>query len=113
MLLKEMFSPVGGPKEDDQDIDWIDDLKFFMDHSDQILNNYVFPAVRIHEKHLGHPDVYKVYLRILKPCIKEYCKTFNVDNTEDKFSTDKLVDLAKSIAKEQEGYIKKGDYKNS
>ena len=29
MLLREMFSPIGAPKDEQQEIDWIDDLKFF------------------------------------------------------------------------------------
>ncbi len=39
MLLKEMFSAIGAPKEtDQQDIDWLDDLKFFIDNDDTMLN---------------------------------------------------------------------------
>ena len=34
MLLKEMFSAIGAPKEQDQEIDWLDDLKYFIDNED-------------------------------------------------------------------------------
>jgi hypothetical protein len=30
MKLFELFSPIGAPKEADQDIDWIGDLKFYI-----------------------------------------------------------------------------------
>jgi hypothetical protein len=111
MLLKEMFSAIGGPKENDQDIDWIDDLKFYIDNEDKLLNNYFFPAVEKHEQHVGNPNVYKLYLRAIKPCLEDYCKIFNIENPEDKFPEDSLVDLAKRIAAEQENHIKSGDYK--
>jgi hypothetical protein len=34
MLLKEMFSAIGAPKDEQADIDWLDDLKFFIDNND-------------------------------------------------------------------------------
>ena len=111
MLLREMFSPIGGPKEDDQDIDWIDDLKFYMDNEDSLLNRHIFPAVKTHEKHLGHPQIYKVYLHAIKPCLEDYCKTFEIEDPEEKFPMEQLVELAKYMASEQEKFIKEGDYK--
>ena len=111
MLLKEMFSPMGAPKEDDQDIDWIDDLKFYIDNEGQLLNNYFFPAIKKHEQHIGNPNVYKIYLRAIKPCLENYCETFNIDDSKEKFSEESLIELAKKMAEEQEQYIKNGDYK--
>jgi hypothetical protein len=39
-----------------------------------------------------------------------YCDTYDVDDAEQKFPKDKLRDLAKRIADEQEKHIEKGDY---
>ena len=71
-----MFSPVGAPKDDQPDIDWIGDLKFYMDNNDQMLNKHFFPAV----------------------------------NREEKFPKEKLEELAKQIATQQEKFMEKGDY---
>ena len=111
MLLREMFSPVGGPKEDDQDINWLDDLKFYIDNENSLLNQHIFPTVKKHQQYVGHPDVYKLYLRAIKPCLEDYCKTFNIEDAEEKFPVDQLVELAKYMASEQEKFIKEGDYK--
>jgi len=111
MLLKEMFSPLGAPQEDDQDVDWLDDLKFYIDNEDHLLNNYFFPAVKKHEQHPGHPSAYKIYLRAIRPCLDDYCDTFNIEDSKEKFSEESLVELAKLMAAEQEKFIEKGDYK--
>ena len=55
MLLKEMFSAIGAPKEVEQEIDWLDDLKFYIDNDDKMLNQYFFPAVKRHKEHKGNP----------------------------------------------------------
>jgi hypothetical protein len=110
MLLKEMFSPVGAPHEEQQDIDWIDDLKFFIDNDDTMLNQYFFPAVKKHREYQGHPDAYKIYIRPIEHCMGHYCKKFDIDKPEEKFSKEKLIDLAKRLATEQEKYIERGDY---
>lgn len=110
MLLKEMFSPVGGPKDEEQDVDWIDDLKFYIDNENRLLNNYIFPTVAKHKKHVGNPNVYKLYVQALKPCIKDYCKTFNIEDPDEKFPENAIINLARSMATTQENFIKKGDY---
>lgn len=107
-----MFSPIGSPREDDQDIDWMGDLKFFMDNDDKLLNQYFFPAVKTHEKHLGNPNAYKIYIKTINHCLNDYCKKFEIEDRDEKFPQEKLIDLAKTIAKEQEGFIKRGDYEN-
>lgn len=106
-----MFSPIGGPKEDDQDIDWIDDLKFYIDNENKLLQNHIFPAIKKHEKYIGHPKVYKIYLQAIKPCLNDYCHTFKVDEPEEKFPEDALEKLARQMATEQEKFIENGDYK--
>ena len=42
MLLREMWSAIGAPKQDQEEIDWIDDLHFYIDNNDQLLNRYFF-----------------------------------------------------------------------
>jgi hypothetical protein len=110
MLLREMWSAIGAPKEDQQDIDWLDDLKFFIDNDDTMLNQYFFPAVKRHKEHRGNPQVFKVYIRPIETCLDQYCEKYDIDNREEKFPKEKLIDLAKRIADEQEKYLEKGDY---
>lgn len=106
-----MFSPIGAPKENEQEIDWLDDLKFFIDNDDDMLNRHFFPAVKRHKEHKGNPNVFKVYIRPIERCLDSYCNIFDIDNREEKFPKEKLIDLAKRFAEEQEKYIEKGDYK--
>ena len=108
-----MFSPIGAPRQDQEDIDWLDDLKFFIDNDDQILNQYFFPAVKRHKEHQGNPNVFKVYIRPLEKCKEAYCEKFNVENPEEKFPKEKIIELAKRLADEQDKFIKKGDYEAS
>ncbi len=111
MLLREMFSAIGAPKEQNQEIDWLDDLKFFIDNDEEMLNKYFFPAVKRHKEHKGNPQVFKVYIRPIESCLEQYCDRFDIDNKEEKFPKEKLIDLAKRFAEEQEKHIEKGDYK--
>ena len=113
MLLREMFSPIGAPKENDQEIDWLDDLHYYIDNNDKLLNQYFFPAVKRHKEHQGNPNVFKVYIRPLEQCKEAYCEQFNIENPEEKFSKEKIIELAKKIASEQEKFLEKGDYEAS
>ena len=110
MLLREMFSAIGAPKDNEQEIDWLDDLKFFIDNEDNMLNQHFFPAIKRHREHQGNPNVFKVYIRPIEHCLNHYCEKFDIDNREEKFPKEKIIDLAKRFAEEQEKYIKKGDY---
>lgn len=109
-----MFSAIGAPKEDEQeDIDWISDLKFFIDNDDKMLTNYLFPAVKRHEQNLGNPQVFKVYLKPINSCLNQYCEQFDIEDRDEKFPKEKLIELAKKVAEEQEKFIKNGDYASS
>ena len=110
MLLREMFSPLGGSDDTDEDINWIDDLKFFIDKDDRMLNRYLFPAIKKHKKYIGNPNVYKLYMAPIKRCLAHYCDQFEIKDCEKKFPDDQLVVLAKQIAKEQESHIQNSDY---
>jgi hypothetical protein len=110
MLLNEMFSPIGAPKETDQDIDWGGDLKFFMDNDDTMISKYLFPTVKKHAEHQGNPNAYKLYVPALNRIKECYCEQFNIENPEEKFSQDLITELARTIAAEQEQFIENGDY---
>ena len=105
-----MFSPIGAPKPEEQDINWLEDLKFFIDNDDKMLTNYFFPAVNKHKQQKGNPDVYKLYVGPLMQCMEAYCNKFEIEEPEAKFPKEKIVELAKYIATEQEDFLKKGDY---
>ena len=61
-----MFSPIGAPKDDKEDIDWLGDLKFFIDNDSDVLSKQFFPAIRKHQEYKGHPDAYKLYIKPLE-----------------------------------------------
>jgi len=110
MLLNEMFSPIGAPKEDDEEIDWLGDLKFFIDNDNKMLSQHLFPAVKKHSKHLEHPEAYKLYINPIQTALKSYCEQYDIDDRKDKFPEDSLVELAKRICEEQKKHIEDGDY---
>lgn len=107
-----MFSPLGGPSTTEEpEIDWADDLKFFIDNDSDVLSNYLFPAVKKHQMYHGHPNAYKLYIKPLQQCKEEYCKKFDIDEPETKFPPDVIISLAKKIADEQHKHIEAGHYK--
>jgi len=110
MLLKEMFSPIGSPQEEDQDIDWIGDLKFFIDNDNKMLENFLFPAVERHRKHVGNPNAWKIYMKPIRECLKRYLEQFEIEDPEKKFTEDELQKLAERICEEQKHFIEEGDY---
>ena len=105
-----MFSPIRTPKEDDREVDWLGDLKFFIDNDNQMLSQYLFPAVKKHSKYLEHPKAYTLYLKPVETALKSYCEQFNIEDRADKFSKEALVELAKRICEEQKKHIEDGDY---
>ncbi len=105
-----MFSPIGAPKEMEQEVDWIDDLKFFIDNDTDLLSQNFFPAFKKHKENLGNPSVFQIYIKPIQTCLDSYCEKFDIDKREEKFPKEKLIDLAKKIANEQEKHIQKGSY---
>jgi len=110
MKLNEMFSPLGAPDEKDKEIDWIDDLKFFIDNDNHLLSHYLFPAIKKHKDHLSHPKAYTLYLKPIKFALKNYCNKFKIEDQEEKFTEESLIELAKKICEEQKKHIEDGDY---
>ena len=114
MLLREMFSAIGAPKESDQqEIDWLDDLKFFIDNDEAMLTNYFFPAVKKHKEHQGSPEAFKIYIIPIQHCLDHYCEKYDIQDRPEKFPKEKIIALAKMIAGEQEKFLEKGDYASS
>jgi len=105
-----MFSPIGAPNNEEQDVDWLDDLKFFIDNDDAMLNKHFFPAVKKHKEYQGHPNAYKIYIRPKQQFKDAYCNQYDIDEPEEKFSKEKIIQLAKMIASEQERHLSDGDY---
>ena len=105
-----MFSPIGAPNEKEEQVDWLGDLKFFIDNDDTMLNKHFFPAVKKHKEHKGNPNAYKIYIRPLGSCLENYCKKYEIEDREEKFPKEKMIELAKHIATQQEKFMKEGDY---
>jgi len=111
MLLKELFSPVGGP-QDIEDIDWAGDLKTFIDNENGILSNVMFPAIKKHEQMRGNPNAYKIYIAPLQTAKSMYCDKFKIQDAGEKFPKEMLIQMARTIADEQLKHIESGDYEN-
>jgi hypothetical protein len=112
MRLKEMFSPVGGPTDKDSDVDWIGDLKFFMDHNDSIVRDLILPAVQKHKTSPKAPNAFKLYIMPVMKCRKMYADQFKVDDVEKKISHKEVIKIARKMAEEQSKHIEKKDYEN-
>jgi hypothetical protein len=111
MLLREMFSPLGGPKDEkESEIDWAGDLKLYIDDHESLLTKYILPAIEKHKKYVGHPSVYKIYIKPLQKCVDQYCGEFGLDDKGKIFSPEQIIDLAKQYADQQNKFIERGDY---
>lgn len=106
------FSVLGSAREEDQNIDWGDDLKFFIDNTDALLHRFVFPATRKHKERLDDEDAYKIYIRPVTRSISIYCGRFDIDDPEIKFPPEVIEGVARRIADEQKAYIERGDYES-
>jgi hypothetical protein len=111
MKLNEMF-PAHEEPDENKEVDWLGDLKFYIDSDHHILTNYLFPAIKRHEKHIDRSDAYKIYIKPIVKCYKKYCEKYKVDEPEKKFDKEGILQLAKQIADEQKKHIEDGDYEN-
>jgi len=111
MKLNELFSPIGAPS-DKEDINWSEDLKFFVDNDNDILSKVMFPAIKKHMTYKGHPSAYKIYIKPLERCKEMYAKKYKLDNPEEKITKEAIIQLAREMAEQQEKYIERGDYEN-
>ena len=95
-----------------EDVNWSDDLKFFIDNNDALLERYIFPAVKKHANHIENPNAWKLYVPGIKKCLGIYCDKFDID-PKGKFTYNIVEELAKHIAQLQAQHIKQGDYNAS
>ena len=112
MRLMELFQPSEDKDQKfDPEVDYLDDLKFWISDNDEMLSKIFFPAIKKHKQQFNSEDAYKVYIDPLKKCSEEYCKKYDLLHSKDEiFTNEKLAELAQTIAKEQAEFIKKGDY---
>lgn len=110
MLLKELFTSPMDFEKSEQDIDWLGDLKVFLDNDDETLSKYFFPAVDKHKQDPDNVDAFKLYIKPLSLCADKYCETYQLPERNTFFPPEKIIELAKKIAAEQKAYIKRGDY---
>lgn len=107
----ELFSPNDKEiKKYDPEIDYIDDLKFWINNNDELVSKLLMPAIK-KQKERNEENSEQLYIEPLKKCCDMYCKEFDLlDSKDEIFSNDKLLELARKISKEQSHFIKKGDY---
>lgn len=105
-----MFSPLGSPEDNIKEIDWLGDLKFFIDNDNQMLSQYFFPVVKHHSRNIEDPKAYKLYFKPITTALKTYCEKFEIDDIGEKFPKESLIELAKQICEEQKKHIENGDY---
>lgn len=110
MLLKEMFSPLGGENAKEQSIDWADDLKFHIDNTDELLERSIFPVLDKHQEMGDAPEAWKLYLNPVKQCLRHYSEKYEIEEVGKKFTSDMLEAVARKICSEQAKHIKDGDY---
>lgn len=112
MKLFELFSR--NPQDahtPEEEIDWLDDLKFYIDNNDELLTKHIFPAVARQKELVDDPKVYKLYIKPLRRCAEDYCQRFETEKPhKELFPTEEIVKLAKSFAEQQKQFIEKGDY---
>lgn len=111
MRLNELFSHNGENANKNDDIDWLGDLKFYIDNTDNMLEQHIFPAMKRHKQHAGKQGVYKLYVKPIKNCMRSYCQKYEVP--ENKFPDEAIIELAKHFSDMQEKFIQNGDYTTS
>jgi hemerythrin-like domain-containing protein len=111
----ELFANPADMKEKDKrldpEINYLDDLKVFIDNEDSVLSKFFFPAIHKHKDHGDQEDSFKLYLHPVKQTIPVYCKKYNLEDIQDQvFSKEDIIKVAKKFAEEQQRHIKKKDY---
>jgi hypothetical protein len=116
MKLFELFD-VDLNKEKDEDkridpeINYLDDLKFFIDNDTEMLSKNFFPAVKKHQESDHNKESYKHYVKPIISSIHVYCKKYDLDDIKNKiFNKEGVITLAKKFAEEQAKHIQNKDY---
>jgi hypothetical protein len=111
----ELFSPSAEMQEKDErldpEINYLDDLKYFIDNEDTLLSKFFFPAISKQKKQADSEQSYKFYLEPVKKSVDIYCTKFKLEDLKDKiFDNDAVIKIAKKIAEEQKNHIMKKEY---
>ncbi len=112
MKLMELFSPTEKEiKKYDPEVDYLDDLKFWISNNDDLVSKVLMPAIKKQKSNPADENTYRYYVKPLEKCCDIYCKQFDLtDSQKEIFGSDEIVRLAKRISQEQKNYIDKGDY---
>lgn len=110
MKLMELFQHLGKDVEANDDIDWLGDLKFYIDNNDHMLEQHIFPAMKQHQKHAGKKGTYKFYIKPVQECLRSYVKEYEIQNADQIFTNEVIEEIAKHFAQTQENFINRGDY---
>jgi hypothetical protein len=115
MRLFELFGPETEHKDErlSSDIDYVSDLKFFIDSDDELTSQSLFPAIKQHKKLGGMADQYQLYHDTVGAAIPKYCEQYDLnDIKEDIFTNEVIEAICKRFAEEQSKFIERGDYEN-
>ena len=115
MKLLELFGRTEEIKDPrlDPEINYLDDLKFFIDNDNEILSKVFFPAVKSHKENGGHEEDHEHYIEPIKKSITIYCNAHGLNDIKDEiFDEDGIIELAKRCAEEQKRHIHRGDYED-
>ena len=112
MRLMELFSqPENSDPRLNSDINYLDDLKFFIDNNNDRVSNVLFPAIKKHRESPDDEKSYKFYVQPLKMCAEEYVNEYQLEDIKDEiFSNESILELAKRIAEEQLAHIRSKEY---
>lgn len=112
MRLMELFSqPDNKDPRLNPDINYLDDLKFFVDNNSEMLSNIFFPAVKEQQKSNNPEEAFKLYIKPLKFAVEKYCEQYDLKDVKDEIFTDEnLSEIAKRFATEQHNHINNKDY---
>jgi len=99
-----------------EDVDWIDDLKFFMHNEPRFYRKFIYPVISELKNRLESGS--KCDEMSFAPCIEKaipiYCNKFKItQNPQKLFDDEKLHDLAMKMFHEEKSNIEKGVYKGS
>lgn len=107
----ELFSRDEQDQRLNPDINYLDDLKFFIDNNNELLSKSFFPAIKKQKEHPANDRAFMFYMDPVKLACERYCKEYDLADVKDEiFTDDALISIAKRFAEEQGKHITKGAY---
>ena len=86
MLLNELFAKsIEEPKKYDPEVDYLDDLKFWISNNDEALSKMLMPAIHQQRSQANEEGNYKLYIKPLANCAEDYCAKFDLMHSKDEF----------------------------